>query len=513
MATLALALYAILAAITFGVRVAVQLRRTGSTGLHGLPPGAGALEWVAGGMFIAGLAMVALALVLAAAGVLDPVAALDGPAGHAAGVVLAVAGICLTFGAQLAMGDSWRVGVDPEERTALVTDGPFGLVRNPIYSAMLPTILGLVLMVPSALAVAGLVVLFAGLELQVRLVEEPYLLNAHGDAYAAYTARVGRFLPKLGLLRGEGGQITAILALGVVLGSVLIGPRNAAALDSDLKGSAIFKLEASHGYSILGLAASERIDGRGEVVLIVYRKGGSVTYLAPATVTPSRLEADLGALGRISADVVPSGKTERLRSDCGEGGVRTVEPRLYRGTFEFHGEHGYTEAAAFDVPEDTRFLTGLACGAQAGGEATGPGLPGARLRAFFHHDRRRLSLQLNKNRPAKATFFSATLGERRGGIKIERTVSGRQSAQAFEYDPMLRMATVELAAPFSGTAHFLRGATPANRWTGSLSVDFPGEPGISLTGAGFSVNAVHARRTGLTAYAEAGRRSSWWLPK
>jgi protein-S-isoprenylcysteine O-methyltransferase Ste14 len=201
MAAAALALYAILAAITFGVRVAVQLRRTGSTGLHGLPAGAGALEWVAGGLFVAGLTTVALALILAVAGILDPVAVLDGPAGHAAGVVLAVAGICLTFGAQLAMGDSWRVGVDPGERTSLVTDGPFGHVRNPIYSAMLPTVLGLILMVPSALAIAGLFLLFAGLEMQVRLVEEPHLLRTHGDEYATYASRVGRFVPGLGLLR------------------------------------------------------------------------------------------------------------------------------------------------------------------------------------------------------------------------------------------------------------------------------------------------------------------------
>jgi protein-S-isoprenylcysteine O-methyltransferase Ste14 len=200
MAALALALYAVLAAITFGLRVAVQLRRTGSTGLHGLPPDAAVREWVAAGLFAAGLPMVALALLLSAAGVLNPIAALDGPVGHVLGIVLAVAGICLTFAAQMAMGDSWRVGVDPGGRTELVTDGPFRLVRNPIYSAMLPTILGLVLMVPNALAIAGLLVLFAGLELQVRLVEEPYLLRTHGAQYATYAARVGRFVPGVGLL-------------------------------------------------------------------------------------------------------------------------------------------------------------------------------------------------------------------------------------------------------------------------------------------------------------------------
>jgi protein-S-isoprenylcysteine O-methyltransferase Ste14 len=202
MAAAALVLYGASLTITFGMRVALQLRRTGSTGLHGLPPGAGPWEWIAGGMFIAGLLMGGAAPILALLGILEPIPALDGPAGHVVGVVLAVGGIALTFAAQLAMGDSWRVGVDPDERTELVTGGPFRLVRNPIYSAMLPTVLGLVLMVPSALALAAIVTLFIGLELQVRRVEEPYLLKAHGDVYAAYAFRVGRFVPRLGLLHG-----------------------------------------------------------------------------------------------------------------------------------------------------------------------------------------------------------------------------------------------------------------------------------------------------------------------
>ena len=200
MAVAALVLYGISLAITFGLRVALQVRRTGSTGLHGLPPDAGPLEWIAGGLFIAGLAMGGAAPILALLGILEPIPALDRTIGHAVGLVLAVGGIALTFGAQLAMGDSWRVGVDPEERTDLVTSGPFKLVRNPIYSAMLPTVFGLVLMVPSALAIAAFLTLLAGLELQVRLVEEPYLLRTHGDEYATYAARVGRFVPGLGFM-------------------------------------------------------------------------------------------------------------------------------------------------------------------------------------------------------------------------------------------------------------------------------------------------------------------------
>ena len=198
----AIVLYGVSLTITFGVRVALQLRRTGSTGLHGLPPDAGPLEWIAGGLFIAGLLMGGMAPILALLGVLEPIPVLNGIVGHAVGLALAVGGIALTFGAQLAMGDSWRVGVDPEEHTELVTAGPFGLVRNPIYSAMLPTVLGLVLMVPNGLAIAAFLTLVIALELQVRLVEEPYLLQVHDGAYADYAARVGRFVPGLGLLRG-----------------------------------------------------------------------------------------------------------------------------------------------------------------------------------------------------------------------------------------------------------------------------------------------------------------------
>jgi protein-S-isoprenylcysteine O-methyltransferase Ste14 len=203
MALVALVLYCVSLTLTFGVRIAIQVRRTGSTGVHGLPEGAAPLEFFAGGLFIFSLAIGGLAPLLTLLDVLEPVPALDGPILNALGLAVAVAGIALTFAAQLAMGDAWRIGVDPGERTELVTDGPFELVRNPIYSAMIPTVLGLVLMVPNVLALVTIAGLVTALELQVRLVEEPYLLATHGEAYADYAARVGRFAPGVGLVRSR----------------------------------------------------------------------------------------------------------------------------------------------------------------------------------------------------------------------------------------------------------------------------------------------------------------------
>jgi protein-S-isoprenylcysteine O-methyltransferase Ste14 len=83
----------------------------------------------------------------------------------------------------------------------LVRSGMFTVIRNPIFTLMVVTTFGLVLMTPNIVALAGVVVLAVGIDLHVRLVEEPYLRWAHGDAYLEYAARVGRFVPGVGRLR------------------------------------------------------------------------------------------------------------------------------------------------------------------------------------------------------------------------------------------------------------------------------------------------------------------------
>jgi protein-S-isoprenylcysteine O-methyltransferase Ste14 len=200
MATLALILYGVYLTLAFGLRTLIQLRRTGSTGFHGLGGRPGSAEWIAGIGFTVALLVGAAAPVLALLDLVEPIAVLDAMAAHLAGLLLAVGGIGFTFYAQVAMGASWRIGVDPAESTQLVTGGPFALVRNPIFAAMLPTALGLTLLVPSWVAITGLIGLAVALELQVRVVEEPYLLQAHGREYADYAARVGRFIPGIGRL-------------------------------------------------------------------------------------------------------------------------------------------------------------------------------------------------------------------------------------------------------------------------------------------------------------------------
>jgi protein-S-isoprenylcysteine O-methyltransferase Ste14 len=200
-ARLATAMLVVFVVLTLFVRVAIQLRRTGSTGLIGLRKGAGALDWLSGILFIGGMAMAVVSLNLVLNDDLDPIDALDVDGSHAVGIVLAALGGLAVFGAQLGMGENWRIGVSDEQRTDLVTGGWFSVCRNPIYAAMVVGWSGFALMVPTWLSLAAVVVIAIALELQVRFVEEPYLVRTHGNEYGAYASRVGRFVPGVGRFR------------------------------------------------------------------------------------------------------------------------------------------------------------------------------------------------------------------------------------------------------------------------------------------------------------------------
>jgi protein-S-isoprenylcysteine O-methyltransferase Ste14 len=178
---------------TFGVRSWLSRRATGATGFVGVRPGGGALEWTAAAMMV-----LAYALVPIAARIGTPV--LTHPLVVVAGAALVVLGTAGTFVAQAHMRESWRIGVDPQVRTRLVTDGWFRWVRNPIFTMMIVVSLGLTLCCSTPAALALPVLLVAALELQVRIVEEPHLARAHGQAYLDWAGRTGRFVPGLGRL-------------------------------------------------------------------------------------------------------------------------------------------------------------------------------------------------------------------------------------------------------------------------------------------------------------------------
>jgi hypothetical protein len=295
--------------------------------------------------------------------------------------------------------------------------------------------------------------------------------------------------------RGRGGA-AAIAGLAALLLASALSPVAASALDSDLKHSFAFRVGASNGYEIVALAASQRADGKGQIVLFVDREDAGALYVAPATLTATSIEADLGQLGEVSLDVVPSGRKRTVHRRCGEEPETTsFEPQSFRGNFEFNGEEGFTEASSAAPREYTRFFFDLLCGSSISSEVGGDGLPGARLKLHSRQGPTRVNLQVNKNHPGGRSEFTAEIAERRRGVQIQRSAVLLAGAAAFDYDPLLRTATLDPPAPFAGHASFHRDASPANRWTGNLTVDFPGRADVPLVGGGFGVHLAPAHRS------------------
>ncbi|RSM60073.1 isoprenylcysteine carboxyl methyltransferase [Actinoplanes sp. ATCC 53533] len=204
MAAAALTIYLLGLTLAFGWRSIVQWRRTGDTGLRLDAGPVGTLRWWAKLLFVVALLLGAAGPIAAIAG-LPALDAFDHPVTRGAGLILAVAGVLTTLVSQLHMGTSWRIGVDPGEHTDLVTTRVFALARNPIFTAMTATSLGITLMAPNVVSVAATAILVMSIQLQVRAVEEPYLTRVHGAAYTTYTARTGRFLPGIGRLTAPAG--------------------------------------------------------------------------------------------------------------------------------------------------------------------------------------------------------------------------------------------------------------------------------------------------------------------
>ena len=198
MAGAALVMYVLFALFAFGGRAWLQFRRTGDHGFRGLSGSLLSAAGAGGFLLLAGGLAALLAPLAEPLGRGQIAAAPLPPSARAAGLALMAIGIFFTLVAQLQMGAAWRVGVDPGETTDLVTTGLFAWVRNPIYAAMLCMLVGLVLAVPNLLAAVALCIVFVGLELHVRAVEEPHLLRLHRDRFCAYARRVGRFVPGIG---------------------------------------------------------------------------------------------------------------------------------------------------------------------------------------------------------------------------------------------------------------------------------------------------------------------------
>lgn len=114
-----------------------------------------------------------------------------------AGVPLAVVFLLLVWWVQSSLGDNFETRLHIRANHTLVTHGPYRWVRHPMYAAFYLFAVVVLLLTDNAWVTGTLVVLLTAVMVMRVRHEEEVLTAAFGDAYRAYMARTGRFLPRL----------------------------------------------------------------------------------------------------------------------------------------------------------------------------------------------------------------------------------------------------------------------------------------------------------------------------
>lgn len=116
--------------------------------------------------------------------------------------VLDVMGILLVFAAVL--GRFWAIlYIGSRKNAEVMQDGPYSICRHPLYLFSTIGVAGFGLMLGSLVLAAGLTTLTFAILYMTAAKEEAYLRHQFGAAYDAYSARVPRILPRLGLFTTE----------------------------------------------------------------------------------------------------------------------------------------------------------------------------------------------------------------------------------------------------------------------------------------------------------------------
>jgi protein-S-isoprenylcysteine O-methyltransferase Ste14 len=92
------------------------------------------------------------------------------------GWALLILSLLFVWFAQSNMKESWRIGIDEENKTELVTNGFFSISRNPIFFGVLVANIGLFLVLPNAFTLLIIALSSVSINTQIRL-EEEFLLK------------------------------------------------------------------------------------------------------------------------------------------------------------------------------------------------------------------------------------------------------------------------------------------------------------------------------------------------
>jgi protein-S-isoprenylcysteine O-methyltransferase Ste14 len=109
------------------------------------------------------------------------------------GTVIVALGLGLACWARVHLGRNWSGTITLKEDHALVTTGPYGFVRHPIYTGLLFAFAGTALGIGEWRGIVGTALLFVGIEVRCSA-EERKMRETFAD-YDDYVRRTKRLIP------------------------------------------------------------------------------------------------------------------------------------------------------------------------------------------------------------------------------------------------------------------------------------------------------------------------------
>jgi hypothetical protein len=247
-----------------------------------------------------------------------------------------------------------------------------------------------------------------------------------------------------------------------------------------------FELESSNGYGV-HVASVQEGDFAPDAIVSVDGGAIGVSYEVRAELGAG-VRATFGPLGQLDVRF----ERRKKKVERPEPGCRWIfEKGVFRGSFQFTGEGGYTSSSAVNPEGEVLRLPNNFCGLGLSDRPARLAIPGfykTVLAAQAPSGSGTVSFGASRlilGGAPRSTSFSASLEEQVGAMKIERTARANGGMKTFALTGTSR-GSVSPPPPFRGSARFRDPAKGPARWTGSLSVSFPGAPDIALAGPSFA---------------------------
>lgn len=110
------------------------------------------------------------------------------------GTVLTASGLLLTIWARLHLGNNWSGAVTIKQDHELIASGPYSYARHPIYTGILLGFIGSAIARAESRGVLAVAIVSWALWRKLSI-EESWLSQEFGDAYADYRRRVAALIP------------------------------------------------------------------------------------------------------------------------------------------------------------------------------------------------------------------------------------------------------------------------------------------------------------------------------